>query len=265
MKKSTTKKLRIVNKKDAEALLGAVGQQWAVGVADARADRALPRARPNGLVESAGRVMIEALLDVSAAQIAGPKQQGKRRTGSVHWHGRQPGRVCLSERKIAVQRPRLRTGKGGEVAIPAYESLRSDERLRERMLQLLMCGVSTRHYESVLPEMAESLGVSKSEVSREAIEESTKQLQALAERSLKDLDLLVIYLDGIQYGNYQVIAAVGVDESGSKHVLGIREGATEHSTVVGDRAAGPGGARSRSEQAVSVCDRRVKSAAQRDR
>lgn len=40
------------------------------------------------------------------------------------------------------------------------------------------------------------------------MEESTKQLQALAERSLKEMDLLVIYLDGIQYGPYHVMAAI---------------------------------------------------------
>lgn len=233
MKKSTTRKLRIVNKKDTEALreLLASNAQLVLPMLELIEHS---KSALNGLVESAGRVMIEALLDVSAAQIAGPKQQGKRRSGLVRWYGRQPGRVCLSERKIAVQRPRLRSGEGGEVPIPAYESLSSDERLRERMLELLMRGVSTRHYEGVLPEMAESLGVSKSEVSREAIQESTEQLRSLCERSFKELELLVIYLDGIAYGHYQVIAAVGVDEGGSKHVLGIREGATENSTVVGE-------------------------------
>ena len=39
-----------------------------------------------------------------------------------------------------------------------------------------------------------------------------------------------IYLDGIQMGSHHVLAAVGVD-SGKKHVLGVREGASENAVV----------------------------------
>jgi transposase-like protein len=43
--------------------------------------------------------------------------------------------------------------------------------------------------------------------------------------------LLVIYVDGLQFGQYHVICAVGVDAEGNKHVLGFREGATENAEV----------------------------------
>jgi hypothetical protein len=42
----------------------------------------------------------------------------------------------------------------------------------------------------------------------------------------------VIYIDGLIFGDYTMIGAVGVDSEGNKHVLGIREGATENSTVI---------------------------------
>jgi hypothetical protein len=44
-------------------------------------------------------------------------------------------------------------------------------------------------------------------------------------------DLLVLYVDGIQFGVHHVLAAVGVDTDGQKHVLGIREGASENTQV----------------------------------
>jgi len=47
-----------------------------------------------------------------------------------------------------------------------------------------------------------------------------------------ELKLLVIYIDGLIFGDYTMIGAVGVDSQGNKHMLGIREGATENSTVV---------------------------------
>ena len=52
------------------------------------------------------------------------------------------------------------------------------------------------------------------------------------ERRLDGWDLLVIYLDGIQFGDYHVLGAVGVDSEGHKHVLGVREGASENAAAV---------------------------------
>jgi transposase-like protein len=95
-----------------------------------------------------------------------------------------------------------------------------------------MRGVSTRNYREVLPEMAEQVGVSKSQISRENIDAGERLLQELAERDFSQQDLLIIYIDGLRFGKYLVVAAVGVDVSGQKHVLAIREGATENAEVV---------------------------------
>jgi len=103
--------------------------------------------------------------------------------------------------------------------------------LADRMLEILMAGVSTRKYSRVIPQMADTVGVSKSAVSREAIEASERVLKELMERRLDAWDLLVIYLDGIQFGSHHVLAAVGVDEGGTKHVLGVRQGASENAEV----------------------------------
>lgn len=187
------------------------------------------------VVDTAGRAMIEGLLLLSAEQVAGPKRQGSREgAGPIAWHGTQPGRVTLSERKLSVTKPRLRTRgtKGREVEVPAYESMREDGELGARMLDILMAGVSTRNYERVLPEMAKTVGVSKSSVSRHAVEASAKALEALAERRFDEVDILVVYIDGIIFGEHHVIVAVGVDSEGSKHVLGLREGASENGVVV---------------------------------
>ena len=99
------------------------------------------------------------------------------------------------------------------------------------MLEILLAGVSTRRYGPVIGEMADTVGVSKSAVSREAIEASERVLAELMERRLDAWDLLVVYLDGIQFGAYHVLAAVGVDTDGTKHVLGVREGASENAEV----------------------------------
>ena len=189
------------------------------------------------LIDVMGRASIEAILGLSARQLAGEPQQGKARAGGIGWHGTQPGRVNLKERKLRVQRPRLRKkgrGVGGEVAVPAYEAMRHDAATGERMLGILLSGVSTRRYQRVIPEMAETVGVSRSAVSREVIEASEAALKKLAERRFEDVDLLVIYIDGMHFGEQCVLAAIGVDSQGCKHVLGLKEGATENAEAAKD-------------------------------
>jgi transposase-like protein len=188
------------------------------------------------LIDVMGRATIEAVLLMSAEQLAGPKQQGKKVDRQIAYHGSQPGRVALKERQLRVQKPRLRKktpkpGEPGEVEIPAYEAMHKDGRLADRMLEILLSGVSTRRYEQVLPAMAETVGVSKSQVSRETIEAGERQLKELAERDFSGLDILAVWIDGIQLGTYHVICAVGVSAAGHKHVLGMREGATENAEI----------------------------------
>ncbi len=184
------------------------------------------------LIDVAGRATIEAVLQLSAEQVAGPRTPGQRR-GGLLWHGRQAGRVCLKERKLGITKPRLREKGGGEVAIPAYETMQENG-MSQRMLDVLMRGISTRQYAEVLPEMASTCGVSKSTVSREAAEAGEAALQELVERRFEGIDLLVIYIDGMQFGEHHVISAVGVDRAGDKHVLGMQQGATENAAAVED-------------------------------
>jgi putative transposase len=188
------------------------------------------------LIDVVGKAAIEAVLLLSAQQLAGPKQPG-RAHGETTWHGRQYGVVSLSERKLRVEKPRLRKrgkGCGKEVAIPAYEALVLNSRLGSRILEILMNGVSTRKYREILPEMAETVGVSKSQVSREFMASSEKQFKQLCERHFDDTEILAIYIDGIQFGDCHVIIALGVDSGGFKHVLGLREGSSENSRVATD-------------------------------
>ena len=188
------------------------------------------------LIDVVGKAAIEAVLVLSAQQIAGPKQPGKAK-GDIGWHGRQQGVVSLSQRKLRVEKPRLRKkgkGLGNEVTIPAYEAMVMNSRLGSRMLQILMKGVSTRKYKEILPEMAQTVGVSKSQLSREFIVASEQQLKELCERRFDDKDILVIYIDGIVFGDCHVIVAIGVDSGGYKHVLGLREGCSENSRVATD-------------------------------
>ena len=183
------------------------------------------------VIGSVGRKTLETILLLSAEQVAGARTPGKA-SGEILWHGSQNGRVTLADRQLKVKRPRLRHKQNGEVKVPAYAALQENSATTQRMMGALLRGVSTRQYAEVLPEMAATVGVSRSSISRQAIEGSMEQLRQLRERRWDKTDVLVIYIDGQRFGDDHVISAVGVDREGVKHVLGIEIGATENAASV---------------------------------
>lgn len=194
------------------------------------------------LIENAGQVVetviheighqtLEQILILSAEQVGGPRTPGKA-SGAIRYHGSQSGRVQLADRQVKVKRPRLRHKTQGEVKIPAYEKLRQDRGLGQHMLGALLRGISTREYQEVLPQMAATVGVSRSAISRKAIDASVEQLQQLQERRWEDVEILVMYIDGQRFADHHILSAVGVDREGKKHILGIEPGATENAASV---------------------------------
>ena len=73
--------------------------------------------------------------------------------------------------------------------------------------------------------------MSSSAVSRRFVALSTKRLHAFLSRPLGELDLRVVYIDGKVFRDHCMVIALGIDTQGRKHVLGLREGATETAAV----------------------------------
>jgi len=236
MKKSTRKrqslKLQVVNKNwavlDAQPLLQANPQA------------ALPLLSMIGqaqfsiedLLGRMSRQFVEQLLMMAAESVAGPKHPG-RAAGEVRWHGRQGGLVNLGTSKLKITRPRLR-GVVGEVALPGYAELASDGNLSRRIADVLACNVSTRKYTRVMYRCADEMGISKSAVSRHFVKDSAQALAKLMSRDFEKTDLVAIYVDGIIVARHHIIAAIGVDATGAKHMLGIAPGSSENAKVVKD-------------------------------
>jgi hypothetical protein len=62
--------------------------------------------------------------------------------------------------------------------------------------------------------VAETAGVSRSAVSQQIVEASEAEVEARLSRRFDDVKLLIIYIDGLVFGEYTMIGAVGVDTQG---------------------------------------------------
>lgn len=187
------------------------------------------------LLGKLSRQFVEQLLMMAAVSVAGPKHPGCS-TGDLRWHGRQGGVVNVGTAKLRVTRPRLRD-RAGEVVLPGYAALARDETLSRRIADVLTCNVSTRKYTRVMYQCADEMGIARSSVSRHFIKESAHALEKLMAREFGDTDLVAIYVDGIIVAKHHLIAAIGVDVTGVKHMLGLVSGSSENAKVVKDLLA----------------------------
>jgi len=102
-------------------------------------------------------------------------------------------------------------------------------------VEQMVLGVSTRRYArslEPLPKAITARGISKSAVSERFVYGTERKLAELMSRELRALPLVALLIDGVHFAEHVVLAAVGVDDRGTKHVLGLREGATENAAAV---------------------------------
>lgn len=99
-------------------------------------------------------------------------------------------------------------------------------------MERILRGVSTRNYAGVIEDLCDGYGIEKSSVSRHWKAATEEELKGLMERRLDALELAVIMVDGIHFHEFTLVVALGMAFDGTKHVLGIWDGATENSTVV---------------------------------
>lgn len=181
-----------------------------------------------------GRVVAEALIAGEVASICGPKHSRKKNGEAVRW-GTQPGSITLRGVKEPIEKPRVRTADGKEeIDLETYAAFSSKEPLREHALALIGSGVSTRAFAHTIRKEMRHRGISKSAVNKRVIASTKQALDQFLARRWDGHNFVALLVDGVRIGDTFVIAAVGVDKSGYKHVLGWQIGSTENATSCRD-------------------------------
>jgi len=179
-----------------------------------------------------GLKVFTTMLEEDRTAICGPRyaHQADRAASRA---GTTRSEVVLGGRKVAIQRPRVRTA-AGEVALPTFTAMAATDPLDRRVLEQMLVGVSTRQYgrslEPLGPEI-KSRGTSKSTVSRRFVARTTAQLATWQSAPLDNLDLVALLIDGVHLGDHCLIVALGIAADGQKHALGLWDGSTENATV----------------------------------
>jgi transposase-like protein len=185
------------------------------------------------LIRQAGLQLMELLMQEEVRQLAGERSQPQPGRTASRW-GSERGYCVVMGQKVPIQRPRVRTTEDQEVRLGSYEMFHRGEPLTETVWEKLMLGLSTRKYGQAIREFTEAYGLEKSAVSEHFIEASRTKLQALMERRLDKMSLCALLIDATPFAGQQMVVALGIGGDGRKTILGIRQGATENATVVGE-------------------------------
>lgn len=191
----------------------------------------------------AGTAVIEAMLAADVAQLCGKRyeRQGGRQ---AHRWGLTASEIDYHGGKAAVRRPRVRERGGAELELSSWRTIKDTDLLSRWAFNQMLIGVATRKYaRSVRLPDGDLAGQAKrattrSSVSRRFVALSTAKLKEWLASDLSGLDLLVIQIDGLHVGDHVLVAAIGIDGAGEKHVLALAEGATENAAVVKALLAG---------------------------
>lgn len=182
------------------------------------------------LVHQVGFQAFATMLEAERTKLCGEryKHDASRRATRG---GTTRGELALGGRRVVVRRPRVVDREGQEVPLETWTELSSTDPLDTRALEQMTIGVATRKYGRSLedlPDEVDTRGASKSAVSRRFVAITAEMLAQWMARSLADLDIWGVFIDGIHFGNHLVLCALGIDATGKKHVLGLWEGATEN-------------------------------------
>ena len=181
----------------------------------------------------AGLRMMKALIDEEVEQLTGDRYQHQSQRQAMR-RGKEEGHVIFAGRKVAIEKPRVRSKDGSEeVSLRRWDAFAHPQRMEQAVQNRILRRVSCRDYGGAIEDMCDGYGIDKSSVSRKWQAASAKQLAAMMERRLDDLDICVILLDGKEFGDTTIITALGIDTAGNKHILGLWPGATENSDVCG--------------------------------
>jgi putative transposase len=184
------------------------------------------------LAGQAGVLIMQAVMDAEVEQLAGPKGRHEPQRPASRW-GQQSGYAVLAGKKVRLARPRVRSAEGRELGLETYARFQSPSRRQGGIYKKLIHGISTRKYERAIEDFTAGYGISKSAVSREWVTATRGSLKDLCERNLADLGrMAVLLIDGLVYADEYIVVALGVDEKGKKHVLGLVQGASENAAVV---------------------------------
>ena len=184
------------------------------------------------LLRSVGRIFIQEVMESEVRELAGARSQRNEERGAYRW-GSEAGFCIIDGQRVPIDRPRVRSRQQNrEIPLGSYELFQRTSLMDETVWYKVMHGLTMRSYKLVVQQFSDAYGLAKSATCEHFIEASRAKLKTLMTRSLADVPLSVMLIDGTIFKGQHMLVAIGIDRLGNKIVLGMEQGASENATVV---------------------------------
>lgn len=181
------------------------------------------------------RIMINQIFEEIIREKTGSRYEHSLNGPKKYYrHGYNPGSIKMGDHRLPVEIPRIREASSGKcVPLPGLENLRQLAEPTEEVLKKVLHGISTRDYKKVTEHLAESFGLSSSQVSREFKEQSEEAFKYFCERTYEDHKFVALFIDGKYLASEQMVVALGVTDKGIKIPVGFIQTSNENSKAIG--------------------------------
>src|SRR5664280_245100 len=182
------------------------------------------------VVRSTVEETLNALLDAEADRLCGAQRYERNEARQDTRAGSYQRQLQTKAGEVSLKVPKLRSLPFETAIIERYK--RRESSVEEALVEMYLAGVSVRRVEDIT-EALWGTRVSPSTVS-ELNQKIYAQIEEWRQRRIEKR-FVYVYLDGVwlkrswvgEVRNVSVLVAIGVDEEGFRHVLGVSEGTKE--------------------------------------
>jgi transposase-like protein len=182
------------------------------------------------VVRSTVEETLNALLDAEADRLCGAQRYERNEARQDTRAGSYQRQLQTKAGEVSLKIPKLRSLPFETAIIERYK--RRESSVEEALVEMYLAGVSVRRVEDIT-EALWGTRVSPSTVS-ELNQKIYAQIEEWRQRRIEKR-FVYVYLDGVwlkrswggEVRNVSVLVAIGVDEEGFRHVLGVSEGTKE--------------------------------------
>jgi transposase-like protein len=182
------------------------------------------------VVRSTVEETLNALLDAEADRLCGAQRYERNEERKDTRAGSYPRQLQTKAGEVSLKVPKLRNLPFETAIIERYK--RRESSVEEALVEMYLAGVSVRRVEDIT-EALWGTRVSPATVS-DLNQRIYAQIEEWRQRRIEG-EFAYVYVDGIwlkrswggEVRNVSVLVAIGVDEEGFRHVLGVSEGTKE--------------------------------------
>lgn len=193
----------------------------------------------SALMREAVRLIVEETLEAEVSEQLGRGYYDRAASGGGgQRNGYRAGRLDTAEGRIEYAVPQVRGLEGWRSEVRAALGGKSEE-LERLAIEMYARGLSMRDIEAAFTDERGRSVLSRSAASRVA-ERLWDDYQTFASRSLAELAIVYLFVDGVAERLHlgqpreAVLAAWGIDQSGTKHLLGLTPGSKEDTACCRD-------------------------------